>query len=120
MCNLHVVSDRIQTEIRFGQVVGPVDCSLTPVVHLSPIGLVPKKGQAGCWRMIVDLSFLPSHSVNDGISQDLCLLSYASLDDAVDQIIQLGRRTELAKLDLKDAYRVVPIHPHDMHLFGLS
>ena len=120
MCNPHVVSDRIQTEIRFGRVVGPVDCSLAPVVHLSPIGLVPKKGQAGRWQMIVDLSFPPSHSVNDGISRGLCSLSYASLDDAIDQIIRLGRRTELVKLDLKDAYRVVPIHPHDIHLFGMS
>ena len=120
MVNPHVVQDRIQAEVVLGRVVGPIDRSLCPLVQSSPIGLVPKKGQIDQWRMIVDLSFPPGHSVNDGISKDLCSLSYASLDDAVDRILALGRRSELVKIDLKEAYRVIPIHPHDIRLLAVS
>ena len=35
-------------------------------------------------------------------------------------ILRLGQGTELVKLDLKDAYRMVPVHPHDHPLLGIS
>ena len=47
-------------------------------------------------------------------------MQYASVDDAVNIIQQLGRDTLLAKLDIKDAYRIVPVHPADYHLLGIS
>ena len=60
------------------------------------------------------------HSVNDGISPELCLLSYALVDDAVEHIRRLGCCTQLVKMDLRDAYRMVPIHPHDQSLLAIS
>ncbi len=56
---------------------------------------------------------------NDGISQELSSLKYAKVDDAVARILQLGKGTQMVKLDLKNAYRIVPIHPHDQHLLAL-
>ena len=56
--------------------------------------------------MIVNLSSLRDHSVNDGISEEICSLSYAALDDAVGLIRMLGPMTKLMKMDLKDAYRM--------------
>ena len=54
----------------------------------------------------------PVHSsVKDGIPDDLCSVKYSSVDDAVAIIRSLGRDTELAKLDLKDAYRIIPVTP---------
>jgi hypothetical protein len=44
---------------------------------------------------------------------------YSSVDDAVRLILQVGRSAELVKIDLKDAYRMVPIHPEDQHLLGI-
>lgn len=70
--------------------------------------------------MIVDLSSPLHHSVNDSIPQELTSLSYAKVDDAVDIILQLGPGTELVKIDLQSAYRVVPIHPDDHHLLGIQ
>ena len=32
----------------------------------------------------------------------------------------LGRGTKLAKINLKDAYRIVPVHPDDHHLLGVE
>ena len=34
--------------------------------------------------------------------------------------VALGRHTQLVKIDLKDAYRILPIHPDDRHLLGIS
>lgn len=70
--------------------------------------------------MIVDLSFPRGHSINDGVSTELSSISYASVDDAVNLILQLGRGTQLVKLDLKNAYHIVPVHPHDQHLLAVS
>ena len=115
-----VVSDRIRSELALGRLAGPVSPLLSPFLHVSPVGLVPKKGQSNQWRMIVDLSFPFGQSINDGISKVSCSLSYASIDDAVERILYLGRGTELVKIDLKDAYRIVPVHPHDMQLLAIS
>ena len=61
----------------------------------------------------MDLSAPRHQSVNDGISPEYCSLQYASIDDAVKLIMLLGPGTQLAKLDIKDAYRIVPVHPDD-------
>lgn len=84
------------------------------------MGLVPKSHQSNKWRLIVDLSHPRGSSVNDGINPDWCSLRYACVDDAVRTIMKLGRGTELVKLDIKDAYRIVPVHPADYHLLGIS
>lgn len=61
----------------------------------------------------MDLSHPATYSVNDGISGDEFTLSYARVDDAVDFIMQEGRGTLLAKIDICDAYCLVPVHPED-------
>ena len=70
--------------------------------------------------MICDLSSPAGASVNDGISSNFCSLHYATVDDAVNLIQQLGRGSQLVKLDIKDAYRIVPVHPDDYHLLGIK
>ena len=89
-------------------------------VHTNPIGLIPKPAQPGKFRLIVDLSAPAGHSVNDGISPELCSLSYASVDDAACLLRHYGRGTLMAKLDLRSAYRMVPVHPHDQWLLGIQ
>ena len=90
------------------------------MVHTSPIGLVPKQHQKDRFRMIVDLSSPSGQSVNDGVNPEWCSLQYASVDQAVSIIQHLGRGTQLAKVDIKDAYRIIPVHPSDYHLLGMS
>ena len=48
-------------------------------VHISPLGLIPKKNKPGKWRMIVDLSSPQGSSNNDGISSDVASLQYTSI-----------------------------------------
>ncbi len=111
-------ASRITSDVQQGYLVGPVPEDLLPLVHVSPIGLVPKP-HSGKFRMIVDLSTPSGGSVNDGISKELCSLQYASVDQAVSIILQLGPGTRLAKLDLRDTYRMIPVHPHDHPLLGI-
>ena len=118
--NREAVQDYITSEMGAGRLVGPIRESLIPFVHVSPLGLVPKSHQPNRFRMIVDLSFPKGRSVNDGISKVLASISYASVDDAVHYILTLGRGAQLVKLDLRNAYRIVPVHPQDQRLLAIS
>ena len=67
----------------------------------------------------MDLSAPEEASVNSGISRDFCSLHYASIDDAIKFVRELGPGSLPAKLDLKKAYRMVPVHPDDQWLLGV-
>ena len=109
--NKAVVDAYIDEETRLGRLIRlPAASPLSLSVHTSPFGVIPKKGRPGDWRLIVDLSSPDSASVNDGISSSLTSIHYASIDDAVTTILALGTGTLMAKLDLKAAYRSVPVH----------
>ena len=68
----------------------------------------------------MDLSSPVGFSVNDGISQELSSLSYTSVDHLASLVTSVGRGALLVKADIKEAYRMVPVHPHDQHLLGVS
>ena len=57
--------------------------------------------------------------MNDGISESICSLSYIGVNEAVGGILQFGTGAYLAKVDIKSAYRHVPIHPDDRWLMGM-
>ena len=69
--------------------------------------------------MIVDLSAPKGKSVNDGIDPALCSLTYVTVDDAVSAILRTGKGAFIAKEDIKQAYRMVPVHPQDRPLLGV-
>ena len=50
----------------------------------------------------------------------MCSLKYVSVDDAVRLVLDLGLGTLIAKLDIESAYRIVPVHPVDRLLLGMS
>lgn len=87
-----VVDRYIQEEISIGRLlpIGPWNQAAQLGVHISPLGVIPKKGRVNQWRMIMDLSSPHSHSINDGISKEICSFHYSSLDDAAAQVARLG------------------------------
>ena len=87
--------------------------------QISPFGVIPKR-EPGKWRLIVDLSAPEGRSVNDGIDHRLTSLQYVSMEDIVKKVRRLGRGAILAKVDLKEAYRMVPVHPQDRPLLGME
>jgi len=60
-------------------------------IHVSPIGLIPKKNRPGKWRLIVDLSSPTGKNINDGIRTDWSSLSYTSVDHLAALIVTEGR-----------------------------
>ena len=102
-----------------GRVLGPFPLQY-PTIHTSPFGVIPKRHQANKWQLILDLSHPEGSSVNDGIDPSLCSLQYTSVDDITTQILTTGRGTLMAKIDIKNAYRNIPVHPSDRHLLGME
>ena len=58
-------------------------------IHISPLGVIPKKHKENQWRLIMDLSSPPGRSVNDGISKELCSFHYTSVDEAAKKMVLL-------------------------------
>ena len=117
-----VVESYIQKEVQAGRMVaiGTTREAEQMGVHCSPFGVIPKKGKAGRWRLIVDLSSPEGRSVNDGIDKELATVAYMSVDDAMAEVLRRGKGTRLAKMDIQQAYRNVPVHPLDRHLLGME
>ena len=67
----------------------------------------------------MDLSSPAGFSTNDGISQELSSLKYTSVDHLACLINLVGRGALLVKADIKEAYQMIPVHPHDQHLLGV-
>ena len=114
-----VVRDYLATELAEGKVLGPVSAPWSQAIHISRFGVIPK-GSSGKWRLILDLSSPEGASVNDGIEITHCSLSYATVDEAAGQVALLGRGALMAKVDIKTAYRLVPIHQDDQLLLGMQ
>ena len=103
-----VVDEYLQKEITENRVAGPF-LPEACVGHISRFGVIPKSHQHNKWRLIFDLSSPRGHSVNDGVPKELCSMSYVSVDDAVRKILDSGPGSMLAKIDIKSAFRRIPV-----------
>ena len=115
-----VIDDYLQRELWQEQIRGPFPPHLAPSVHINRFGVIPKKHQPGKWRLITDLSFPEGESVNDAIDPALCSLKYVTVDQVARQAVLLGKGALIAKTDIKAAYRLVPVAPHQRHYLGMS
>jgi hypothetical protein len=103
-----LVEAQITKEILLGRYVKTVR---RPSI-ISSLGAIPKN--ASSIRLIHDLS-RPGGGVNQfGVDS---AVKYSSLDDALKLIVP---GSYLAKIDLKEAYRHIPIHPDCYDLTGLQ
>ena len=115
-----VVQEYLKNEIREKRVIGPFDKGTIPLAQINRFGVIPKSHQPHKWRLIVDLSYPRGNSVNDGVPKDLCSMVYVTIDDAISKILELGPEALLAKIDIKSAFRLIPVHPADRHLLAME
>ena len=106
-----VIDDHLVKECSLGRILGPLNPTIIPGVHISHFGVIPKKHAQNEWRMILDLSSLEGCSVNSGVDPALYFLTYPSVRDAIAEIALLGKGALLAKVDVKSAFRIVPVYP---------
>ncbi len=111
-----LVEKYIADEMAAGNLIemGP---STTQPIQINRIGVIPKGHTPGRWRIITDLSFPRGQSVNDGIPAERCSFEYTTVDRVAGAALALGRGALLAKIDIKSAYRLIPVHPVDRPLY---
>ena len=115
-----VVDNYLQAEISEKCVIGPFCKADIPHAHISRFGVIPKHHKPDKWRLIVDLSHPADFSVNDGIPKELCSLTYITVDITTHHIMKFGPSALLAKMDIKNAFRLLPVHPADCHLLAME
>ena len=115
--NPEVIVDYLKREVALGRMMV---CPSRTGIHVSPMGVIPKKNRPGKWRLIVDLSAPEGGSVNDRISREQSTLPYSSVDHLSALVLSRGRGAHLVNADVKEAYRTVPVHEDDQPLLGIS
>ena len=112
----------LNKEVMLGGFLGPFSSPPFDDPRYSPLNSVPKK-DSDEHRLILDLSFPPVNSINDGIHKDWYLekfdkLTLPSLDNLVNRIVCSKTRVKLFKVDLSRGYKQMYIDPSDFEKMG--
>lgn len=83
----------------------------------SPFGLYLKKLPED-FRIIHDLSFPEGYSVNEHASRANAAVHYDSIENVFQLITKFGTGALMAKLNIEDGFRNIPIHPSNYHFLS--
>ena len=114
-----VINKKIKEEIEAGRYLGPFTRPPLTNLTISPLGVMRKKDK-NKFRMITHLSHPKGSSINDGIAHEDATVQYASVGDAIKLVQKAGRHAYMAKTDIENAYRIIPLHPSQFQLTGLK
>ena len=117
--NQGIVQRKLSNEKAKHRIAGPFYPDPFPNMVYSPLGFVPKK-ESGEFRLIHDLSFPKTNSVNLHIQPEFSTVAFQTLDHCVEQLATLGKGAFIAKADLQDAFRIIPVSHLDYRLFGFK
>ena len=113
-----IFKEKLMKEVILCRIAGPCRHPPFPTLQVSPMGLVPKKD--GDFRLIQHLSYPENNSINDFIDKDHCSVQYSSVDEAACLINRHKTFARLSQCDVKAAFRLLPIAPHDFDLLGIK
>jgi hypothetical protein len=112
------ISKVIADDVAAGKKAGPFSEKPFKYFSCSPIGCVPKHGTEAI-RCIHHLSFpRGGDSINGSTVEESHELG--SLDRATYFIKRIGKGCFLIKLDVKAAYKIIPVDPNDWPLLGFK
>ena len=117
--NWQAAKDKIQKELELGRIAGPFDTRPIPTLRCSPLALVPKS-ESGKFRLIHHLSFPEGGSINDFISDKSAKVTYTKFDEAISRIASWGPNALVAKADISNAFRLLPVNKSDFDLLGFT
>ena len=117
------ISDYLSKSVESKAILGPFKTSPIPDLCFSPLMSVPKEETKR--RIIVDFSFPPGKSINDGIPKATYLdfeaeFSLPSVGSMVCRLNELGFGCLMYKRDLKGAFRQFGTDPGDYKFTGLK
>ena len=116
--NNEKVTKAVIKELERGHTSGPFLNPPVHQLHCSPIGAVMKKD--GSCRLVMDLSQPKGCSINEGILKEEFSVLYSKFDDAIKLVWSAGMGCYMCKVDIKHAFRLLPVHPSDWKLLGYS
>ena len=114
-----LVQDYLSREVSLSRMVTWTSPNMDQL-HMSPLKLIPKRHKPGKWQLIVDLSSPKGRSINNGISLELASVQYTCVDHFASLVLLAGRGSALVKVDIKEVYRNIPVHPDDHHLLAVQ
>lgn len=117
--NFDLVQEKLKVELHLGRIEGPFKDLLFPDLVCTPLGLI-SKSTPGKFRFIHDLLFPASDSVNSHIPDEEAKVQYDTIYSVIELVKKFGQGCLMAKTDLEDAFRVIPIHPSCFKLLGFS
>ena len=115
--NLQAALEKVNGEVKLGRIAGPF--ALPPLSDLvvSPLAL-RQKANSNKFRLLHNLSApYDGSSVNINIPDSEANVKFATLLNALEMLIQ-HNCLFLAKSDIADAFRLIPLHPSDYRLMG--
>ena len=117
--NLAAAKAKVEEERSLGRLAGPFRRPPFAVFKCSPLSLRAKQ-TPGKFRLLHDLSApYDDNAVNRNIPDADAKVSYPTVEDAI-AIISRLERPFMAKADLKDAYRQIPLAPDQYWLVGFQ
>ena len=106
-------------EVSQDRIAGPFASPPFEDLHISPLRVIEKKN-TGKYRLIHNLSAPTGHSVNDAIPDNRKSVSYCKVSEVVDYLLERDSTSyTLTKFDIKDAFRIVPVHRGDWKYLGM-
>ena len=126
MANAEEVTKKIEHELKMGRLAGPYDNVPCDNFKCFPLALrekfptppphLPKK-----YRLLHNMSYpYNEDSVNFNIPKTSSTVQYANIQSAIWQIQKHSPKAFMAKADISDAFRLLPLHPSQYHLAGFS
>ena len=117
--NLPATKAKVEVECALGRLAGPFVEPPYTVFKCSPLSLRPKP-TPGKYRLLHDLSApYDGNAVNRNIFDIDAKVRYPKVSDAIEILLSL-RRPYMAKADIKDAYRQIPLAPDQYWLVGFK
>ena len=117
--NPEIAAEKIASELNLSRFAGPFEQEPFNNFKISPLAVRAKK-EVGKYRVLHNLSFpYNEDAVNFNIPESSSKVQYEKLSDAI-KIIQKYDGAWLAKTDIAEAFRLIPLHPSQYKLTGFQ
>ena len=88
-----------------------------------PINIVEKETSSGLYHLIQDFSYPwgnKSNGINAMVPKENKTVSYSGIDDVTRMALDLGTASWAMRIDIKYAFKCLPLAPSQWHLTGFS
>lgn len=115
-----LISKELESDREKGHLVGWFDRPPFSNLRTSPVSTIEKKeyGVKCGDRIIMNMSAPEGRSVNDFTPRMVC--DFTPFDYTVERVRAAGKNAWLAKADVKQAFKLVPVRPKDWPLLGVE